>query len=154
MTTIAYNHKRKEIAADGRLTAPCGVITNDSYRKVIVENGNHWFLAGSISDHQLLIDIHNGDKSVDYELDAYALRVDKDGNVDLCANIGNGAPTIEPITSNYAIGTGYQFALAAMDFGRSAKEAVEYAATRDSNTGGDIGSASIGELKELAKNAS
>ena len=153
MTTIAYNHKRKEIAVDGRLTAPCGVITNDKYIKVIAENGNHWFLAGSISDHQLLIDIHNGEKSVNYELDAYALRVDKDGNVDLCANIDNGAPTIEPITYNYAIGTGYQFALAAMDFGRSAKEAVQYAAKRDSNTGGAIWAATIHELKERSKNA-
>lgn len=37
-----------------------------------------------------------------------------------------------------AIGSGWQFAAAAMDFGKTAKQAIEYAATRDNGTGGGV----------------
>ncbi len=42
------------------------------------------------------------------------------------------------LTYNDADGSGYAFALAAMDFGKSAKDAVKYAATRDTYTGGRV----------------
>ncbi|WP_210772140.1 hypothetical protein [Rhodanobacter lindaniclasticus] len=37
-----------------------------------------------------------------------------------------------------AIGSGWQFAIAAMDFGKTAKQAIEYAMTRDNGTGGGV----------------
>ena len=42
------------------------------------------------------------------------------------------------INYNDAFGSGFRFALAAMDHGKSAKEAIEYAMTRDIYTGGNI----------------
>jgi len=39
---------------------------------------------------------------------------------------------------NKTMGSGSDFALSAMDFGKSAKEAVEYAMTRDIYTGGNV----------------
>jgi ATP-dependent protease HslVU (ClpYQ) peptidase subunit len=41
---------------------------------------------------------------------------------------------VEILSPNYAIGSGSQWATAAMDHGKSAKEAIEYAATRDPHT--------------------
>lgn len=149
MTIIAYHHETKTIAFDSRVTAGDGMITTDAFNKVRLDGfGNHWFIAGSIHDHDLLIDIHSGSKAINYELDAYALRVDKNGNVTLCANDERGNPTIQPISYNYAIGSGYAFAFAAMDFGKSAVDAVEYAKTRDSGTGGEVGCFYIKKLKE------
>ena len=39
---------------------------------------------------------------------------------------------------SYAIGSGAEFAMSAMDFGMTAKEAVEYTMTRDIYTGGEV----------------
>ena len=39
---------------------------------------------------------------------------------------------------NFALGTGQHLALAAMDLGKSAQAAVQYAATRDVYTGGQV----------------
>ena len=44
----------------------------------------------------------------------------------------------DELICNDAYGSGAQFALSALDFGKSAKEAVEYAATRDIYTGGKV----------------
>ncbi|MHB0775258.1 20S proteasome subunit A/B [Halomonas sp. WWR20] len=48
-----------------------------------------------------------------------------------------------PVTGPIAYGTGWKWALAAMDHGKNAIEAVEYATTRDHDTGGNIQSVEI-----------
>lgn len=50
---------------------------------------------------------------------------------------GGVAIPIDP-SSKLAIGSGAQWAMAAMDFGKNAVKAVEYAATRDNGTGGGV----------------
>lgn len=51
--------------------------------------------------------------------------------------------TMLPIYGKITIGSGGDFALAAMDFGRNAKQAVKYAMDRDSGTGGKIQSVKL-----------
>lgn len=48
-----------------------------------------------------------------------------------------------PVTGPVAYGTGWKWALAAIDHGRNAVEAVKYAATRDHDTGGDVQSVTL-----------
>lgn len=48
---------------------------------------------------------------------------------------------------HWAIGSGADFALAAMDFGKTAVEAVEYASRRDSGTGHGVESMTLGQPK-------
>ncbi|MBW6389667.1 MULTISPECIES: 20S proteasome subunit A/B [Halomonadaceae] len=43
-----------------------------------------------------------------------------------------------PVSGPVAYGTGWKWALAAIDHGKSAIEAVEYAKTRDHDTGGEV----------------
>jgi hypothetical protein len=43
-----------------------------------------------------------------------------------------------PVTGPIAYGTGWKWALAAIDHGKDAVAAVEYAATRDHDTGGEV----------------
>ncbi len=51
---------------------------------------------------------------------------------------GDSSPVEMNPTQPLAIGSGWQFAIAAMDFGKSAKQAIEYAMTRDNGTGGGV----------------
>lgn len=55
---------------------------------------------------------------------------------------------VEYKTDKMAIGCGQEFALAAMDHGKTAPEAVEYAATRNVYTGGLITVVDFGESHE------
>lgn len=137
MTTIAYRHKDRQIAVDSRVSCDSLIISDHAIKHIKVGT-DYWFIAGALHDHQLLIDIVNGEKAVTNEIEAYGFRVDKSGNVDLCSTDERGNATISPIHYDYAIGSGFEFALAAMDFGKNAPAAIEYAMTRDNATGGKI----------------
>lgn len=135
MTTIAYHHERKEIAYDGRTTRG-DTIMNDNSEKMVEQGGVKFFLCGATCDHDILISMYFGEKS---ELVPEANAIVIDGG--LVYRIGCTADGVFwkcQQDCNDAIGSGWQFALSAMDFGRSAKQAVKYAATRDSCTGGRI----------------
>ena len=69
-----------------------------------------------------------------------------DGDRLWIALINNKVCEHYPVEHNRAIGSGNRFALAAMDFGKTAKEAVEYAACRDVYTGGKVESFRLDEL--------
>lgn len=135
MTTIAYNHDRKEIAYDGRTTRG-GVIISDESEKMIERNGVKFFLCGSTCDYEILIAMYFGEKQ-DIVPEANAFAVDS-GVVYMIGCGDNGVLWKSRKDCNDSIGSGWEYALAAMDFGRFAKQAVEYAATRDSSTGGKI----------------
>lgn len=140
MTTIAYHHERKEIAYDGRTTRG-DTIMNDSSEKMVERDGVKFFLCGATCDYELLISMYFGAK-LDLVPEANALVIDG-GIVYRIGCQTDGVFWRCKTDCNDAIGSGWQFALSAMDFGRSAKEAVEYAATRDSCTGGKITSLGI-----------
>lgn len=140
MTTIAYHHERKEIAYDGRTTRG-DTIMSDASEKMEERNGVKFFLTGSTCDYDLLISMYFGEKS-ELVPEANALVIDG-GVVYLIGCQSDGGFWKCKSYCNDAIGSGWQFALSAMDFGRSAKEAVEYAATRDCCTGGTITSLRI-----------
>lgn len=140
MTTIVYDHKAQQIAVDSRATSS-GVIVDDESRKwVITESGELWFTCGAICDANLLIEcFKDGDKKINIELipDANAFVV-RGGNVLMRGVTPDGEAWTQELTSKRCLGSGSSFALAALDFGRTAKEAVEYAATRDCYTGGVV----------------
>ena len=136
MTTIVYCHKTKQIAVDSRMTSQGGVIASDSTDKTTVNDAGIWFLSGKVSDHADLVKLaHNEDAKLKPECGALLI---KNGCVYL-VEVNDGAICgHEKLTCNDSIGSGYQFALAALDFGKSAKEAVEYAITKDCYTGGKV----------------
>ena len=73
------------------------------------------------------------------------LAITPDGSVLLYSGGGHPIP-LKVRTA--AIGSGHDFALAAMDFGKTAAEAVAYAATRDSGTGGGVDTLVLAEQPE------
>ncbi|WP_085637938.1 MULTISPECIES: proteasome subunit beta [unclassified Pseudomonas] len=136
MTTIAY--KDGVIAYDSRVTRG-SLIDHDDYEKLIYRNGHQFLFTGCSADFAALMDEFFGVKVSDKPLDASGLVVT---NGRLC-QIGRDAESgfwLDDVWMErpFAIGSGRDFALAAMDMGATAKEAVEAAAKRDTYTGGTI----------------
>lgn len=140
MTTIVYDHNAKQIAVDSRATSN-GLITSDIEQKWHIDSdGVMWFLSGCVSDYDLLfLSFKSGDRAYDLpEIpDAVAFIV-RDGEVLLRGVTDKGEAWTQRLTGNRCIGSGSTLALAALDFGCSAFDAVKYAATRDCYSGGEI----------------
>lgn len=137
MTTVAYKHKDREIAVDSRVT--CGVrIEADNAVKYLKEGGDTFIFAGVVCDYELLVDFFYDRGTADGPLPDCVCFVISGGKAYKAMVQDDGRVIIETLTHDSAIGSGCDFALAAMDFGRTAKEAVKYAMTRDMYTGGRI----------------
>lgn len=146
MTTIAY--KDGVIAYDSRVTRG-SLIDHDDYEKLIHRQGHRFLLTGSGCDFEALLDEFFGVKLGDKPLEASGLVV---SNGRLC-QIGHDAESgfwMDEVWAErpFATGSGRDFALAAMDMGATAKEAVEIAAKRDVYTGGTIRTLTINESIE------
>lgn len=133
MTTIAYNHKDKTISIDSRITGD--YIVDDTAIKYTETESGIYFLCGETHDYKFLIS-QNDMSECERELNCSGLIVKGDVvyNVYWC----NGLIRHYQVSCNEVAGSGCEFALAAMDFGKSSKEAVEYAATRCHYTGGKV----------------
>lgn len=138
MTTIAYNHKAKQIAVDGRSTRNDRIV-NDDTEKFIRDEGDIYFFAGSVCDQVRMIElIKTGKTSGSPKICCTAMRVTSDGQVETWGVDDDGYPFCEVPDCNEAMGSGADFAIAAMDMGKSTADAVRYASTRDIFTGGTV----------------
>ena len=138
MTTIVYDHTNKQIAVDGRTTSG-GVINTETAEKWVQDGDDFWFICGSVSDEERLINHINAiePEAPKWAIECAALLV-RGSTVYLCTVTEEGEPSVSKIGYSDGIGSGGVFALTALDHGKSAHEAVAYAATRDTGTGGKI----------------
>lgn len=135
MTTIAYKHESNEIAWDSR-SCSNGVIVTDNAMKLRVRDGIKFWFSGCTADQDSFMNMYFGEKCGEFVPDCDAIVLD--GKLLRCGVSKDGEFWREPIESNYAMGSGEKFALAAMDFDLSAREAVEYTKTRCCYTGGEV----------------
>jgi len=135
MTTLAYKHKDNQIAIDSRITSN-GTIRTDEYDKTITNDIGTWFFTGSCCDQLDLSKLRHNDH-VDVIPDVTALLV-HEGDVYLVLVNSGGYCEWFKIDHDCAYGSGGDFALASMDHGKTALEAVEYACTRDIYSGGEL----------------
>lgn len=135
MTTIAY--KDGVIAYDSRQTRS-GVIVSDDAEKSELVNGVRFFLAGAVCDMPALIAAYFGTPSpVPVECSGYAVDGGKLMMVGHDDKTGIWNQELD-LSNPDAIGCGAPYALAAMDMGASAEEAVRAAMKRDIYTGGKV----------------
>jgi ATP-dependent protease HslVU (ClpYQ) peptidase subunit len=138
MTTIVYDHSARQIAVDGQVTQGNRICTGDDI-KWKRDGDDWWFICGSVSDiERLIAHINATDPDAPkwpIECSAFLVR---DGQVFQCIVTDDGEPCRSPVTYSDAMGSGEIYALSALDHGKTAKEAVEYAAMRDTGTGGKI----------------
>lgn len=142
MTTIAYKHEDREIAYDSR-TSIGDIIHTDKANKKLEVNGVSFFTAGKPCDYNLMIDGYFGKK---LEEVPECTMIAVDGNDVILVTSSNDACICKAVMSDsFAIGSGDFFATSAMDFGKSAEGAVEYAKTRDPFSGGKVNVFKVGE---------
>ncbi|MHA6234270.1 proteasome subunit beta [Pseudomonas fluorescens group sp. PF-69] len=134
MTTIAY--KDGIIAYDGRITRGNQIVYDD-FDKCLERDGVQFVCSGGISDFDKIVSAYFGGEVSDCS--AVALIV-VDGAVWHSAVDENTGFWKSPLMLDkpYALGSGTEHALTAMDMGASAYQAVEMAMKRDSCTGGKI----------------
>ena len=147
MTTIAYDHKAGFIACDGRSTSG-STITSDIHKKWVEADGKVWFYTGSVADVDRFIKYteHGDMEPPRWPIECTAILVES-GVVYIVGVSPSGEPWRERLECSRVIGSGCDFALSAMDFGKSAGEAVAYAATRDSGTGGKVSVFDVAEMR-------
>lgn len=135
MTTIAIDHD--SISADGRSTDQDGYIARDNHPKLRKENGVICAYAGSVADCEELINIViYGDQPSRPDANGNLITIAED--VIMMHSLVDSKLNSWEVTPPYCMGSGSQFALSALDFGSTSKEAVKYAMKRDSSTGGKI----------------
>ena len=133
MTTIAYHHKSKTVAVDSRTTSG-DLIHSDTAIKFIKNDIGTWVFAGCDYDNKALSMLAHKEKSE--SLDCWAMLI-AEGKV-YGVSVDDGVCTHTEYNENKTFGSGNHFALAAMDHGKSATEAVKYACTRDIYSGGRV----------------
>lgn len=135
MTTIAYHHGDKQIAIDSRTTSGDEILT-DKANKTIKNKTGLWFFSGSNCTFKDFSAMKHNDE-VSPNPNCAALLI-KDNKVYAVQVNHDGYCCYTELTYNYTLGSGGEYATGAMDHGKSAPEAVKYAMTRDSNSGGRV----------------
>lgn len=134
MTTIVYDYKTKQIACDSRVNAG-GVIMNDSAEKFRYKGDEIWFFCGNTADEEHLMSLSHNDK-LDAWIDCNALYVKN--NTCFLVTFEDDYCKHTELSYSHSIGSGWKFALSALDFNCNAENAVMYAAKKDIYTGGKI----------------
>lgn len=135
MTTIAY--KDGVIAVDSRQTRRDAIVSDNALKWQIVD-GVAFFLAGAVCDNKALIAAYFGTpSSTPIECSGYVVH---DGKLMMVGHDDDSGVWRQDLdlSNPDAIGSGAPYALAAMDMGASAEEAVRAAMKRDIYTGGTI----------------
>lgn len=140
MTTIAY--KDGVIAYDSRQTRGDRIVS-DSCSKCLVVDGVSFFLSGCVSDEKALIAAYFGTPSaVPVECSGYVVDSGCLMMVGHDDKTGIWKQDLE-LSNPDAIGSGAAYAIAAMDMGASAEDAVRAAMKRDIYTGGFVTSVKL-----------
>lgn len=141
MTTIVYDHKNKQIACDSRSTIG-GTIIDDDAVKYRSKGDKLWFISGRPGDADTFISHYEPLTTANENMDVSAIFVitsgDCAGGVYMAIKDSDNTYAECIIDHNYAQGSGDQWALSALDHGKTAREAVWYAMTRDVYSGGKV----------------
>lgn len=132
MTTVVYNHEQKEIGIDSRVTTH--IIESDNYAKRIDANGISFFLCGEVAGIEMIVRCYPNKLEFETNANGFVL---KNGVVTYLYTSGLEIREVSQQNS-LAVGSGGDFALAALDFGKTTREAIKYATTRDPFSGGKI----------------
>lgn len=135
MTTIAY--KDGVIAYDSRQTRGDRIVSDDCSKCETVD-GVSFFLSGAVCDEKALIAAYFGaPSSAPVECAGYAA---DGGSLFMIGHDDKNGIWKQPLdlSNPDAIGSGAAYAIAAMDMGASAEDAVRAAMKRDIYTGGTV----------------
>jgi len=148
VTTVVYSRSEKVIAYDSRQTRGEHIVTDD-YEKAEVIDGVTFIFLGSTCDFKALAQMYLGKppcKQPEHLKDSNAVVIDNGKIYYIGVNAdadGGDELVITPVTVSTAWGSGYAFAIGAMDAGFEAVEAVHVAIGRDVWSGGKVRTISL-----------
>jgi hypothetical protein len=147
VTTIIYEHKSKTITCDSRAVIDGGIIGSDDCIKWRYKKDKLFFFAGLVCEFDDFMAQFGVKCKPDLNFQTSAIMVDN-MKAYLCGVDQDDGWWQEELAFSASIGSGRQFALSALDFGKNSREAIDFAATRDIYTGGkchvfDMGKASF-----------
>ncbi|WP_431786944.1 hypothetical protein [Vibrio harveyi] len=143
MTTLVYDHENKIVAYDSRHIKDESIIISDSLDKLHIVNDHKFLGCGKVGDINLLIKAYLDKQPPECEMlraIIWSIESDRVRRVGFSDN----ALWVNTLQYSATDGSGADFALAALDMGKSASEAVEYAMKRDPFTGGKINTIYLG----------
>jgi ATP-dependent protease HslVU (ClpYQ) peptidase subunit len=134
MTSIAY--RDGELATDSRITAGDMIVSDKRTKVHRLRDGSLVAWSGSVQDAELLLRAMRKTSNAPHPKlqDISALHLRTDGSL----YEYEGEAWVKQDPGPYATGSGAPYALAAMDAGASAREAVKIAIKRDANSGGRV----------------
>ena len=138
MTTIAY---KDGVVAWDSLSCAGELITNiERDVKHFEHDGAEFWCAGAPSEFDALREAHCLGNLARFDLDISTYAITWDGEKLYITCVSEGVVVFDPISpcESIAIGSGSKYAIGAMDCGKTAQEAVQIAARRDTGTGGTI----------------
>lgn len=155
MTTIAYDHKDRRIAVDSRQTANTFIYSDDA-KKIDINEHGAWFVSGSVVDINAVINGVGKPKQgrfpkIEGVKDFAGIVCDSEGQVFEFYSSEENLMVMK-MNESGAVGSGLDYATAAMDLGKSCEDAIRYAMTRDNATGGKVLVFDC-ETKEVIKHA-
>jgi hypothetical protein len=145
MTTIVYDPVDKTIAVDS-LVSSKGVYI-ESEKVLDYPNNEFAFLCGDIFQATQVANWVNQNMSFEEIQEQIDSTMD---NVDFvvtywfpklkyfCHFVNSGQPVFSSLDQKFAFGSGYKIAIAAIDIGLTARQAIKLASKLDSFTGGEI----------------
>lgn len=133
MTTVVFDGST--VAWDSRITAGTEIITDNAQKRYKYAGRTFWF-CGTVGDMQEFCESY-ASRETRRDLNVSALVLDLDGLFTTGAD-SDGRIFRNPVMSAVALGSGGDYALGAISCGKTAKEAVKIASTRDACTGGKI----------------
>lgn len=133
MTTIVYNHTDKEIGIDSRCTIG-NLIESDDMIKMRENKGIKFFLCGSSSDIDDVVNNFPCDLNNDFYVTGFIIKE----NVVYYLYCENKKIKITKQNNSLAVGSGSEFAISAIDFGKNTRQSIEYAISKDNCSGGKV----------------
>lgn len=148
MTTVVYNHRDGELAAESRVSQE-GTLYDDTCNKLVRLSFGWVGWMGDITDVSLLVfALEDNDADIDGSLIHCTGIVMPDKGVAYEATFDSmGRIHKYPLKKSWAIGSGNRYALGALHAGASAKQAVQAAIAYDLFSGGTIRVKKKGTLK-------
>lgn len=136
MTAIIYSKKHKQVAFESRMTLDTRIVS-DNINKCITREGVKFIAAGAPAHLETLIAMYFDPTLTAKKLECQAIIIDS-GIPYVTEHISDCSLSVEELTYNDGLGSGSPWALAALDFGKTPKEAIKYATKKDMGCGGRI----------------
>ena len=138
MTTIIYSHLEKIIAYDSRVTCGNKIASDNAEKSKKVDGVTFLFTGCPADDDKIIKSYFSDEREIDKRAGVSAFAIDHAKGMVFLLSRDNCELVVDEINESDSLGSGGDYALASLDHGKTAKQSVKYAMTRDCKSGGKV----------------